>query len=260
MVDWPSRLHLPAFLWNVGMVLHVLKSDPALRELEHVQVDGPSLAYLLFYDRHGQQGLMKEATLAICSHLADAFAEWIERSTHFKVVPLQLEEGCSCTVVAQERCRQHIWTQEPSLSTHAAGTASSGSSLQLVGRAPPVPEWQDGAAEQEMPRASVERLHQHPMKARLMPGGGGGGSPLSSPEHPGGEESDDYSTASESGWGHGHRRHWQAERRLAPARLKLSVFCSTDANADVIYEIWWLWCAGMAGLVWQNKHAPPYFW
>ena len=53
MADWPGRPHPPAFLWNAGMVLHVLKSDPALRELEHVQVDGPGLAYLFFYDRHG---------------------------------------------------------------------------------------------------------------------------------------------------------------------------------------------------------------
>ena len=25
MVDWPGRPHPPAFLWNAGMVLHVLK-------------------------------------------------------------------------------------------------------------------------------------------------------------------------------------------------------------------------------------------
>ena len=75
MVDWPGRPHPPAFSWNVGMVLHVLKSDPALRELEHIQVDSPGLAYLFFYDRHECQDLMKEATLTICSHLADTFAE-----------------------------------------------------------------------------------------------------------------------------------------------------------------------------------------
>ena len=43
MVDQPSQLHPLALSWNVGMVLHVLKNDPALRELEHVQVDGPGL-------------------------------------------------------------------------------------------------------------------------------------------------------------------------------------------------------------------------
>ena len=53
MVDWPGRLHPPAFSWNGGMVLHVLKSDMALRELEHVQVNSPGLAYFFFYDRNG---------------------------------------------------------------------------------------------------------------------------------------------------------------------------------------------------------------
>ena len=53
MADRPNRPRPPAFSWNAGMVLHVLKSDPALRELEHVQVNGPGLAYLFFYDRHG---------------------------------------------------------------------------------------------------------------------------------------------------------------------------------------------------------------
>ena len=69
-------------------------------------------------------------------------------------------------------------------------------------------------------------------------GGGGGGSPPSSPERPGGADSDDYSTASESGEGCRHRRRRRAERRLAPARLNLPIFRSTDANADVTYEIW----------------------
>ena len=56
---------------------HVLKSDPALRELEHIQVDSPGLAYLFFYNRHGHCSLMKLAPLAMHSHIADAFAEWI---------------------------------------------------------------------------------------------------------------------------------------------------------------------------------------
>ena len=103
MVDQPGQLHPPAFSWNVGMVLHVLKSDLALRELEHVQVDGPGIAYLFFYDRHGHDGLTKEAALAICSHLADAFVEWIGRSVHSKVVPLLLEEGCYLATAVQER-------------------------------------------------------------------------------------------------------------------------------------------------------------
>ena len=205
MADWPSRLHPPAFSWNAGMVLYVLKSDPVMREREHIQVDGPGLVYLFFYDRHGCRGLTKEAALAICSHLADTFAEWIGRSVHFEVVPLLLEEGHHCMTAAQERCRQRIQTlEQPSLPIHAAGSASSRSSQQLVGGVPSIPEGQDGAAEQETPRVSASRLRRCPIKVRLTPGGGGGGSPPSSPECPGGADSDDYSTASESGGGHSH--------------------------------------------------------
>ena len=44
--------------------------------------------------------------------------------------------------------------------------------------------------------------------------------------------------ASESGEGRRHKRHQWAERRLALARLNLPIFHSTDANANVTYEIW----------------------
>ena len=154
MVDRPGQPCPPAFLWNGGMVQHVLKSDPALRELEHIQVDSPGLAYLFFYNRHGHHGLMKAAALAMCSHIADAFAEWIGGSAHFDAVPLLLEEGCQHTMAAQERHRQHIQPQEqPTLPIHSTRSASSGSS-QLVGRAPPVPEAQEVNVEQETPRAT----------------------------------------------------------------------------------------------------------
>ena len=123
---------------------------------------------------------------------------------------------------------------------HMTRSTSSGS-LQLVGGVPPVSEAQEETAEQETPRVNVARLHRQQTKAQPTPGGGGeggGGSPPSSPECPGGADSDDYSTASESGGGCRHRRCQQTKRRLAPARLNLPIFCSTDANADVTYEIW----------------------
>ena len=30
----------PTFSWDVGMVIYILKGDPTLKDLEHVQVDG----------------------------------------------------------------------------------------------------------------------------------------------------------------------------------------------------------------------------
>ena len=79
-----------------------------------------------------------------------------------------------CMTAAQERRRQHIRTlEQPSLPIHVARSASSRSSQQLVGGVPPIPEGQDGAAEQEMPRVSTDRWCRCPTKMRLTPGGGG---------------------------------------------------------------------------------------
>ena len=57
MADQPGWLCPPTFSWNVGMVMHVLKNDPVLRELEYVQVDGRGTAYLFFYKKQGHRGL-----------------------------------------------------------------------------------------------------------------------------------------------------------------------------------------------------------
>ena len=50
----------PPMFWNAGMVLHVLKGDPMLWDLEHVQVDGPGTVYLFFYDKQGHRGLKQD--------------------------------------------------------------------------------------------------------------------------------------------------------------------------------------------------------
>ena len=47
MADRPGHPCPPMFSWNSSMVLHILKRDPALRDLEHVQVDVSSMAPLL---------------------------------------------------------------------------------------------------------------------------------------------------------------------------------------------------------------------
>ena len=70
MADHPGRPHPPTFSWNAGMVMHILKSDPVLRELEHVQVDGPGTAYLFFYDRQGHR---QDTTYAVRVHVEEAF-------------------------------------------------------------------------------------------------------------------------------------------------------------------------------------------
>ena len=48
MADCLGHPRPPAFSWNARMVMHVLKNDPALRDLEYVQVDNPGTAYLFF--------------------------------------------------------------------------------------------------------------------------------------------------------------------------------------------------------------------
>ena len=93
MADRPGRPCPPTFSWNVGMVMHILKSDPVLRELEHVQVDGPGAAYLFFYDKQGHWGLEQDAADAVRIHMEEAFLEWISCSAHFNISLLPLMEA-----------------------------------------------------------------------------------------------------------------------------------------------------------------------
>ena len=79
MADRLGRPRPPEYSWNGGLVWHAMKNDPAMGDLKHVEVDCPGWAYLFFYDRHGYHGLPKEEALAMHSHIADAFAEWIGR-------------------------------------------------------------------------------------------------------------------------------------------------------------------------------------
>ena len=92
MADYPGQLRPPTFSWNAGMVMHVLKSDPVLRELKHMQVDGPGTAYLFFYDKQGHQGLSQDTAHAIWAHMEEAFSEWILHSAHFTISLFPLME------------------------------------------------------------------------------------------------------------------------------------------------------------------------
>ena len=179
----------------------------------------------------------RNAVDMVCVCIADSFVKWIGWSAHFNVDPIPLEEGWHLAAVAQERHRQCSRIQDvPNQPAHPVRETSSGSSLQLVGRAPPMPENQEGAATlAEPPQPSLGRLHHCPQRLRQLRNEGGGGSSPSSPECPGRIDSDGQSTLNESDGDHRHRRCWRQERRLAPAWLNLPVFRSMDANTDVTY-------------------------
>ena len=93
MADHPGWLRPPTFFWNVGMIMHVLKNDPVLRELEHMQVDSLGTAYLFFYDKQGHHGLGQDTAYAIWAHVEEAFSEWISHSAHFAISLLPLMEA-----------------------------------------------------------------------------------------------------------------------------------------------------------------------
>ena len=75
MADHPGCPHPPAFLWNAGMVMHVLKNDPTLRDLEYVQVDNPGTAYLFFLDKQCHHGLPAEVAETLGAYLPGAFSK-----------------------------------------------------------------------------------------------------------------------------------------------------------------------------------------
>ena len=102
MADCPGQPRPSRFSWNVGMVMHVLKSNPVLRELEHVQVDGPGTAYLFFYDKQGHQGLEQDAVDAVQIHVEEAFLEWISCSAHFNISLLPLMEAWQQSITASD--------------------------------------------------------------------------------------------------------------------------------------------------------------
>ena len=115
MADCPGQPHPPVFSWNMGMVMHVLKSDPVLRELEHMQVDGPGMAYLFFYDKQGHRGLGQDTAYATWAHMEEAFSEWISCLAHFTISLLPLMEAWRRAVAASDCQRLRSWAENPGL-------------------------------------------------------------------------------------------------------------------------------------------------
>ena len=136
MADHPGWLHLPAFSWNAGMVMHILKSNPILRELEHVQVDGLGTAYLFFYDMQGCLGLSQDTVYTIRAHVEEAFSEWISCSVHFAVSLLPLVEAWQWAVAASEHRWLRGWAENAAPMIPIVTMGESNSSVQLVGSTP----------------------------------------------------------------------------------------------------------------------------
>ena len=136
MADHPGRPCPPAFSQNVRMVMHILKSNPVLRELEHMQVDGPGTAYLFFYDKQGRRGLGQDTAYVIWAHVEEAFSGWISRSAHFTISLLPQMEAWRWTVATSNHQRLRCWAENPTPSIPVVTTGESDSSMQLVGSAP----------------------------------------------------------------------------------------------------------------------------
>ena len=136
MADRPGQPHPPTFSWNVGMVMHVLKSDSVLRVLEHVQVDGLGTAYLFFYDKQGHQGLRQDTVHAIWTHVEEAFSEWISCSSHFTISLFPLMEVWQQAVAASNRQRLRGRAENPVHNIPVVNAGESDSLGQLVGSAP----------------------------------------------------------------------------------------------------------------------------
>ena len=165
MADCPDHPRLPAFSWNTGMVMHVLKNDPTLRDLEYVQVDNPRTAYLFFLDKQCHCGLPAEAAEMLGAYLPGAFSEWISRSAHFAAVAIPLTEVRCLASAAANRCRQRLRMdpQGPTLNAPFSGESDVGPVL--VGSAPPTPVGRERRAEGEnVPVAPASRPRGRPLK------------------------------------------------------------------------------------------------
>ena len=238
MADHPGRPHPPTFSWNVGMVRHILKSDLVLRELEHVQVDGPGTAYLFFYDKQGRQGLEQDAADAVQTHVEEAFSEWISCSAHFNISLLPLMEAWRWSVAASDCRRLRSWAENPAHNAPVGVAWESDSSSQLVGSAPQQDGRTSGMGERTEARLATHtgtvQLCGRPPKTQCTTVGGGG-LPPSSPDR-GAPDSDGYSTVSETA-GHRRRRRGSKERKwLVPVRLDMPKL--TDPGVEVMYTLW----------------------
>ena len=108
----------------------------------------------------------------------------------------------------------------------------------LVGSAPPTPVGRErGAKGEKGPVVQSSRPRGRPPKKAHLVKGTPANSPPSSPNR-GGADSDVTSTESEALYRSWPWRRHRREKHLAPAKLDLPIFKSTDSSADVMYTIW----------------------
>ena len=194
-----GRPHPPAFSWNRRHGATCAEGRSSFEGFGTCAGGWPRAhVFILLWPAWISQSLQRGRPYPSIHTLQMPFAEWIRRSTHFDAVPLLLEAGRQCTWQLCRKGTGNVFGPQSNLLYLCtwANLLGSGSS-QLVGGVPPIPEAQEGVAEQETPRANAARPHRWQTKARPAPGGGGGvggGSPPSSPEYPGGADSDDYLT------------------------------------------------------------------
>ena len=222
MADCLGQPHPLAFSWNAGMVMHILKSDPVLWEVEHMQVDGLGTAYLFFYDKQGCRGLGQDTVYAIRAHMEEAFSGWISHCIHFTISLLPVVEAWQQAVAASNCQRLRNQAENPVPSIPVVNAGESDSSVQLVGSAPQQAGRTSTVEEMAEARLTTCTGAAHlcgwPPKSQCTIVGGGG-SPPSSPDR-GAPGSDGYSTVSETtGCQCRHRgcRGSREKKQLAPA-------------------------------------------
>ena len=164
--------------------MHILKSNPVLQELEHVQVDGPGTAYLLFYNKQGRRSSRQDAADAVQTHVEEALSEWILCSTHFNISHLPLMEAWWQSVAASDRQRLRSQAENSAHNTPVGAAWESDSSSQLVRSAPLQDGRTSGMGERTearlTPHTGAAQLCGKPPKYQCTPVSGGG-SPPSSP-------------------------------------------------------------------------------
>ena len=186
MADRPGRPCPPAFSWNAGMVMHILKNDPTLRDLEYVQVDNPGTAYLFFLDKQCCCGLSAEVAETLGAYLPGAFSEWISRSAHFAAITIPLAEGRHLASVATNRHHQRLRTDPQGPALGAPFSSESDVGPVLVGSAPPTPVRGERRAEGEkVPVAPASRPRGRPPKKACLVKEAPANSPPSLPDRGG---------------------------------------------------------------------------